>query len=248
MIKRTDEIYYMKFRKGNWSFHEYCYDANEVASLVSGYMDWNTNTFSYVRVPAENHIPLETLCGKDEFELFVKRLHYDELKGTDTKVYFSHVWIRAEKWEDNFRHVEYFTTMEEALADAINAFDSQLRKFSGRKEDLTDEEKQQIIEEHFLDYKIAVEVVSKHRIRFDYAEEIRRYYVENVFDVPKGEMYDFLLTLINHDERNYDFRGEFLNSRDKHQLLGDTDYGYIELPLFSMENAERLRKELHEDE
>lgn len=97
----------------------------------------------------------------------------------------------------------------------------------------------EIADRKFYDSVITVRVVSRHRILFEDEKELFRYYTENVRKVKPENRYDFLLALIDYEERCYDRHGNYLCSENHRQ--GESVWWRCRIPEFTLETAKDLK-------
>ena len=124
----------------------------------------------------------------------------------------------------------------------------------GYRMDTTQEEDWDLFHEKVSGYRYRMRCISPNRVRFDSVAELADYYVEKMSsgEIDKSNFYDFLLTLVEYEERNYDSEGHLLRSRIRLQEL-DGNRSYHIVPAFSYETAEgvwnehqRLKEKLSE--
>ena len=124
----------------------------------------------------------------------------------------------------------------------------------GYCQDITEEQKLDLFHEKVYGYQLRVRNVSPNRIRFESAKELADYYAEKLSDgtVTADNFYDFLLSLVQYEERFYDYKGRLLRSRIKLQDFHDGEEYHI-IPLFSYETArdlwdeqQKLKEKLYE--
>lgn len=111
-------------------------------------------------------------------------------------------------------------------------------------EDLTEMQKKEVFKEKVSDYRLVIRSISSERIRFESVRELAEYYAEQICSgkITEERMYDFLLSLVQYDERHYDKEGNLLYSKIKLQELdGTTEYDII--PDFSIETAKDIWKQ-----
>lgn len=140
-------------------------------------------------------------------------------------------------WE---RYKECFYSEEEALEGALSFWKDKMTEYvrDGIGE-VTHEYLMEIARRNVTHNMISVCVVSPERKKFSTLKEMRKYYTENILNVEPDKRYDFLLSLLQCDERFYDEDGNYLRSRNHHQILDE--YTYRLLPLFSRENAKDIK-------
>ena len=229
-----DKIYLVKLSNSNKiRDYRFCYDTNEISSFLTTRVTNNISTFSCIRVPKAEQLSIEDILNNLNFDISIETYTGDD---KTNRIYFSYVYLRI-----NNKPIIYINNcknLKVSIQDACSFFKNTLEKIYNKN--LSNKDIDYIIDNDIMEHSIQVLIFHKHRIRFDTATEIREYYINNIFDISKNHMYDFLLSMIDHDERNYTYNGDFIASRNRHQLLGDNDFGYMELPLFNIENAESL--------
>lgn len=234
----TDKVYLVKLTDeyGKIINYSFCYDANEVASFLTSQTNKSISTYSYIRIPTEEHASLEEIINQTNYNISIEtyKPHYGN------ELYFLKIYILIEidGKIQTINYIENFIDLDSTEYFSNLRFKQLLYDTCGRH--LTNVQIEDIVENNILDYEISGLVFHGNRIKFDNAEEMKEYYVNNIFNVEKKDIYDFLLSMIRYDERYYNIHGDFTTSRNKHQLLGDNSYGYIVLPLFSLETAEDL--------
>ena len=140
------------------------------------------------------------------------------------------------KWEPYF---ECFYSLKEAEDAATSHYYKVLAEYMP---DVKCPSKELLLEkakDNILGYEISVRVISNQKVQFASLKEFTAYYAKNVLNVKKEDMYKFLLSLVRYDERVYDHTGEYLRSKNHHQIMEDRSY-YRLLPLFSMETAKDI--------
>ena len=99
----------------------------------------------------------------------------------------------------------YDFTLNEALKYAIKDIDILYENgdynYSTIEEFLKEEE-----------VEIHVDVISCNRIMFESSEELKEYFNNNIDKIPNDQLYDFLLSLSDHETRIYDYNGNLLES------------------------------------
>lgn len=163
----------------------------------------------------------------------------------DGKLYFAFVNLRRERIDKNEianwePYMECFKTLEEALEAGIKHYYAVLKEYIHNKGGVSRDLLDIVAKDKVWDSCIAVRIISNKRVQCHTLKELTKYYTDNIMDVKPEERYDFLLSLLQYDQRVYDSHGNYLRTENKHQYLEDK-YEYSLLPLFSMENAKDLR-------
>lgn len=206
----------------------------------------------------------EELCTGGKYR---GTFYYHEEKGDFTyKVrdihYYYFTEVHREPTDDNGydSNSGWFGDLDECLESTQYSLYWEMSNYfpedeNGYAPDLTEEQDREVFAEKATDYVIKVYAISGNRIRFDTVEELRTYYAEQMTNgnITKDNIYKFLLSLVQYEERTYDRGGHLLRSRIRLQpIAGNMDYDII--PRFSMETVEsvlesqeRWKEELHED-
>jgi len=230
----TDTIYFMQFNQNDYNHWEFYYSIDEIMSIITSNLKNTRNIYDLQDIPKDQYLSLPEIIDLVDFKLSIQKFKSNECD----KIYFSHVYTRIELSNGDIKsdtYIKPFYNLNDAINDSTKHFMSIVNLYNNNISDID-----KIIEKYFCEYIISVFVISTSRIKFDSSIEMRKYYINNIFNISKEEMYDFLLKLIRYDERHYNYKGEYLTTRNHHQFIKN-EYGYIELPLFSMETAENLR-------
>ena len=62
-------------------------------------------------------------------------------------------------------------------------------------------------------YSIIIEITSGNRKQFETSKELMDYFNNNIKNISNEELYDFLLSLVVSESREYDYSGEFISSK-----------------------------------
>ena len=163
----------------------------------------------------------------------------------DGKFYFTFVNLRREKIDKNDitnwePYMECFRTLEEALEAGIEHYYAALKEYIPNKGNPSRDLLDVVAKDKVWDSRIAVRIISNERVQCHTLKELTKYYTGHILDVKPENRYDFLLSLLQYDQRVYDSHGNYLRTENKHQYLEDK-YVYSLLPLFTMENAKDLK-------
>lgn len=82
-------------------------------------------------------------------------------------------------------------------------------------EELNQQELESVIEDFNnkdIRYEIIISIVSTNRKRFNTSKDLMNYFNTNIKNISNDELYDFLLSLVDSEDRVYDYNGNYITT------------------------------------
>ena len=117
------------------------------------------------------------------------------------KIFISFVKLNSEDISFN----SYDFTLDNALDRAISHINTHYNYYKDNYKDIND----YLIQE---DCYIYIDVISCNRVKFKSKLELKNYFDLNINNISNNKLYDFLLSISDHDSRCYDYYRNLISS------------------------------------
>lgn len=127
------------------------------------------------------------------------------------KIFISSIHLKSQDISFNI----YDFTLDDALNHAISHINTHYNYYKDNYNSIDD----YLIKE---DCAIYINVLSCNRIKFESKLELKSYFDSNINTISNDRLYDFLLSISDHDTRCYDYYKNFIDS-EQHLHCANTD-------------------------
>lgn len=154
-------------------------------------------------------------------------------------IYVSSIKIISDDGKINYSSSAIFYSLEEAIESGKNELYDICCYYLAEKIDTISKNKlYKFYNNKNIYYEFQISVVSGNRKRFNTSTEIMEYFNKYIDHIPDNKLYDFLLSLVECDNRYYRYDGKLKGGEPKTQQP-KLEYAFSSRVHFSMESCER---------
>lgn len=154
-------------------------------------------------------------------------------------VYVLSIKVESDNNEINYHCTDIFYSLEEAIKNGkIQLRDICADYYDIHRKSVSKSRLYKFYNNKNLYYQFDISVVSGERKRFNTSNEIMRYFNKNINDIPNYQLYEFLLSLVECENRYYRYDGKLKGGEIMTQAP-KLERAFASRVHFSMESCER---------
>ena len=135
-------------------------------------------------------------------------------------IYVLFIKVESEKYEINTAFNNIYYTLEDAISKGIIELKNICLDYYDINE-ISDNKLKKFYINKNLYYEFQISVINSNRKRFNTSKELMDYFNTNIKNISNNNLYDFLLSLVQYDNRYYNYKGKLIGSEPAAQIPND---------------------------